>query len=95
LLNEQVLGSVGTACETATVPQHMFASAGHCPHWLGRWHTLPSHIAEPVQRAHAAPPVPHAPFALPSWHFPLASQQPFGQVVGSQAVHAPSVALAH
>jgi hypothetical protein len=44
-----------------------------------------------VQFAHVAPDVPHIASALPGWQFPLASQQPLGQLVESHA-HAPPFA---
>src|SRR5438045_3068111 len=45
------------------------------------WHRLPEPSA--VQLKQAWPPVPQMVVVLPGWQTPLASQQPFGQLVAS------------
>jgi hypothetical protein len=57
----------------------------------------PVHSLPALHATHAAPPVPQSALAVPGWQFPLASQQPFGQVVALHP-HAPfthSVPVAH
>jgi hypothetical protein len=53
-------------------------------------HAWLTHVCAPPHATHGPPPPPHAPLAVPVWHCPLASQQPFGQLVASQE-HVPAV----